>query len=425
MAQCPHCKRDVPDDAVVCPYCGSQLRPDLVVCGNCGSVIPADAKICPYCGAELTEKAICPNCGREIPPNALSCPHCGFVFDKNEENTVLSENMKTQDSIAPISNNGPKRNFWKAFAAGFVVAMLITTAFLSIAVIIPLNSEVRDLNHQLEMLHSKYEKLSLKYNYTVLNYTRISREYIQEVHSYNALLANYTSLFNDYKNITSYEDEKFIVLLFFTTDYGRNKYWLYLEIDPNLYLYYKQLSHYSGTYQNINHFKNYVVVDAVMKTIVNSVKEKLSTNSDEELADSLLSLVQNKIGYGSNGEIYGNLTNVPGTYYYVDTPAKYPVETLVLRSGECLDDSILYLSLIKASGLSGGFAFYDLGSEGHAQPWVNLTTGHPEHTHDGSYSYFQYNGKWYYPAESTAYGWRVGEQPEQFKGHSFYFLPTS
>ncbi len=83
MAVCPHCGREVPDDAVICPYCGSQLREDVVVCGNCGRIIPADAKVCPYCGTPLADVAICPECGHQIPADAKSCPYCGYRFDKD------------------------------------------------------------------------------------------------------------------------------------------------------------------------------------------------------------------------------------------------------------------------------------------------------------------------------------------------------
>ena len=84
MAICPHCGREVPDDAIVCPYCGAQINPDYVVCGNCGRLIPADAKVCPYCGVELSDTVRCPNCGREIPANAKSCPYCGYRFDVDQ-----------------------------------------------------------------------------------------------------------------------------------------------------------------------------------------------------------------------------------------------------------------------------------------------------------------------------------------------------
>ncbi len=162
-----------------------------------------------------------------------------------------------------------------------------------------------------------------------------------------------------------------------------------------------------------------------MEEIVNAVKSKLVTSSDEELADALLSLVQNKITDGSNGKIFENLNNIPGTYYSTDTSAKYPVETLILRSSECLDDSILFLSLIKTAGLKGGFAFFNLGTSGHVEQWINLTTGHPTHTHNGFYWHTEINGNWYYPAETTAYGWRVGELPDNLAGLSFEFVRTS
>ncbi len=101
MAICPHCGREVPDDAVVCPYCGAQLNPDYVVCGNCGKLIPADAKVCPYCGVELSEMIRCPNCGREIPADSKSCPYCGFRFDKDLPSVNIEYEPTTE---APIQH---------------------------------------------------------------------------------------------------------------------------------------------------------------------------------------------------------------------------------------------------------------------------------------------------------------------------------
>ncbi len=102
MAICPHCGREVPDDAIVCPYCGTQLSPDVAVCGNCGRLIPADAKVCPYCGAELSDTARCPNCGREIPATSESCPYCGFRFDKDHP-LVKIEYKKRMDNSKNIT----------------------------------------------------------------------------------------------------------------------------------------------------------------------------------------------------------------------------------------------------------------------------------------------------------------------------------
>ena len=432
MAICPHCNREVPDDAIVCPYCGSQLKSDVAVCGNCGSVIPAEAKICPVCGVELADTVKCPRCGHEIPATAKSCPNCGYRFDKDEEpvkieyasTPVPRGEYATQSGIKEktpepktIPPQTEKSRFWTGFAVGFVVALLLTSGILAFGYIMPLQKENKELQseninlqEQLNELRTKYTALSLKYNSTVLNYTILNQQYLQDVARYNSLLANYTQLYGTYKNLTNFEDEKFIVVLFFTTDYGNKKYWLYLEIDPSLYLYYKELPHLPGTAQYMEEFKEYVVTDEVMQTIVNAVKSKLVSSSDEELADALLSIVQNKLADGSNGAVYSNMNNGTGTYYYVDQPAKYPVETLVLHSGECLDDSIFYLSLIKTAGLHGGFAFYDLGTGGHAQPWVHLDQ-QPSHSHTSPTSE-EFNGTVYYPAESTGYGWRVGDLPQ-------------
>ncbi len=422
MAICPHCHREVPDDALICPYCGAQLREDIAVCENCGSIIPADAKVCPVCGVELSDTVKCPNCGREIPANSKSCPYCGFAFDKDENvNKIEYEPMiiprgepreikeKTATELTPPPAP-PKSKFWKGFAAGFIVALLVTSAALGIFYISPLQNENADLRSKLMSLQNNYTALSLRYNSLVLNYSSLNQSYLMQVQQYNALLANYTALYGEYENLTDFSNEKFIVLLFFTTDYGNNKYWLYLEIDPQLYLEYKEKPHLPGTSQYMEEFKDYVVTDSVMRTIVNSVKSKLTTSSDEEFADALLSLVQNKIVDGSNGDVYNNGDNLPGTYYYADTPAKYPVETLVLHSGECLDDSIFYLSLLKTAGFHSGFLFIpnEAPGQGHVMGIVNLTSGKPTHAKGTIYS-IPINGVVYYPAETTAYGAMVGE----------------
>jgi len=433
MAICPHCKREIPDDVAICPYCGAQVSPDVAVCGNCGKIIPADAKVCPYCGVELSDTVRCPKCGHEIPADSKSCPYCGYRFDKDHPMVKASARPVGLVNVSgeklppskPPKAPKEKSGFWKGFGVGFMVALLIGMAFVGYFYVLPLQEENENLKHQLQDLQERYNSLSFKYDSLVMNYTYLNQSYLEKVQEYNSLLAQYTELQGKYDNLTDFGDEKFIVLLYFTTNYGANEYWLYLEIDPQVYLYYKQLPHLLGSSQYMEEFKNYVITDEIMEEIVDAVKSKLVTSSDEELADALLSLAQNKIIYGSNGAIYENQDHVPGTYYSIDDPAKYPVETLILRSGECLDDSILYLSLIKTAGLKGGFAFYDLGTGGHVQAVVNLTIGHPTHTHNGSYYHTEEDGIWYYPAETTGYGWRVGELPDNLKGLNFILVKTS
>ena len=141
MAICPHCGREVPDDAIVCPYCGTQLSPDVAICGNCGRLIPADAKVCPYCGAELSDTARCPNCGREIPATSESCPYCGFRFDKDHPLVKIEyKKIPAQKLSAPISspvpttshpsvefarNKNEKRNLIISLIAIFIAVLLI------------------------------------------------------------------------------------------------------------------------------------------------------------------------------------------------------------------------------------------------------------------------------------------------------------
>jgi len=429
MAICPHCGREIPDDVAICPYCGAQVSPDVAVCGNCGKIIPANAKVCPYCGVELSDTVRCPKCGHEIPADSKSCPYCGYRFDKDHPMVKTSarpvglvgvSGEKIPPSKPPKAPK-EKSGFWKGFGVGFIVALLIGMAFVGYFYVLPLqdenknlNLQIQDLQERLQKLQEKYDSLSFKYDSLVMNYTYLNQSYLEKVQEYNSLLAQYTELQGKYQNLTDFEDEKFIVLLFFTTDYGNNKYWLYLEIDPQVYLYYKQLPHLPGSSQYMEEFKNYVVTDEITEEIVDAVKSKLVSSSDEELADALLSLAQNKIIDGSNGAIYENQDHVPGTYYSIDDPAKYPVETLILRSGECLDDTILYLSLLKTANFKCGFLFIppqgDLPA-GHAMAIVNLTSGTPTHCNpSGAYCLkTEIQGIYYYPAEVTKYGRKVGE----------------
>ena len=439
MAICPHCGREVPDDAIVCPYCGTQLSPDVAICGNCGHIIPADAKVCPYCGVELTDTVRCSNCGREIPANSKSCPYCGYRFDKDKDinkieyepmiishgGPYISSGIKEKTAVKlpkspPLIQKSPESKFWKGFVAGFIVALLVTSVALGIFYIVPLQNENADLRSKLMSLQNNYTSLSLRYDSLVLNYSSLNQSYLMQVQQYNALLANYTTLYREYNNLTDFSDEKFIVLLFFTTDYGNNKYWLYLEIDPQLYLDYKEKTHLPGTFQYMDEFKNYTETDNVMGTIVNAVKSKLTTSSDEEFADALLSLVQNKIADGSNGDVYNNGGNLPGTYYSPDTPAKYPIETLILRSGECLDDSIFYGSLLKTASINSAFLFYP--EKQHVMIGVALPNAPQHNNQQPAYWYVNYYGTYYYTAETTGYGWRVGDLDSSLQGASVYVV---
>lgn len=88
-----------------------------------------------------------------------------------------------------------------------------------------------------------------------------------------------------------------------------------------------------------------------------------------------------------------------------DEYPRYPIETLV-DGGDCEDTSILYASLLRELG-------YDV-----------ILAGPPEHMAVGvaldetpteTWGY-EIDGQWYYFAETTTEGWRVGEMPETYQG---------
>ena len=48
---CPHCRKTIPEDAVICPHCNSKLS--------------SDNKICPFCKRPISEyDTICPHCNK-------------------------------------------------------------------------------------------------------------------------------------------------------------------------------------------------------------------------------------------------------------------------------------------------------------------------------------------------------------------------
>ncbi len=351
--------------------------------------------------------AICPNCGREIPEDALICPYCGASLYPQTRYGGWYYGQMT----SPPKKDG---RFWKGFLVGFIIAFLLAAGILSAIYIIPMSQKIDELQ-------KKYDDLSLKYDSLVLKYNQLNESYVEKVREYDELLAKYIAL-------TNYSDEKFIVLLFFSTDYGQNKYWLYLEIDPFVYIEYKMKKHYPGTMEYADKFTEYITTDGVMNTIVNAVKSKVTTYSDEELADALLSIVQNK-NYISGHVldepgVYDNVSNENiGTFYYTDIPAKYPVETLVMHGGECLDDAIFYASLLKTAGFSGALLL--LPTISHAMVGVNLYSPPQHNTQQPHYWYVEHNGIVYYTAETTGYGWLVGDCPEEAQNVPVSVYPFS
>lgn len=88
-----------------------------------------------------------------------------------------------------------------------------------------------------------------------------------------------------------------------------------------------------------------------------------------------------------------------------DSYARFPVETLVDRTGDCEDKTILLAAILNELKVD----FILLSFDNHVAVGVSCEGI------DASYVY-RYDGKNYYYVETTAENWKIGEVPEQYKG---------
>jgi hypothetical protein len=141
--------------------------------------------------------------------------------------------------------------------------------------------------------------------------------------------------------------------------------------------------------------------EPIITNIVSKIKGQ--TGSEEELADALLDYVQDKSFTLSNR-------------YYPTEEYKYPIETLVSMGGDCDTHAFLYATLLKAAGFKVLLAF--TSDRSHIGVAVHLEN---EPTHCERNYYFTQDGVRYYYAETTGWGWMVGEMPPDM-GESFFLV---
>jgi len=166
---------------------------------------------------------------------------------------------------------------------------------------------------------------------------------------------------------------------------GRSKYKLNLKISESLYNQYQAKSH-----THTLNFNKFVTPQALVQ-VANQIRVLFT--GDEDFANAVL-MVVHQIPY----EV-GNL--------------KYPVETIVLNSGDCDNLSVLAASLMKAGGLDVVLLLYS----DHMNLGVHLPQV-PRDSRDG-YSCVNHDGKRFYVAETTSgsdweSSWRVGESPSEY-----------
>jgi hypothetical protein len=186
------------------------------------------------------------------------------------------------------------------------------------------------------------------------------------------------------------------------TDYTENYHWIYgghsysytIQIPKSLYDDYRQRPH-----DNISYTK--YALTQKDKKILDQILSDFREHSDSktEAAHNVVAFVQS-LPYFKDDVSTGH-----------DDYARYPIETLVDRGGDCEDTAILTAALLKEMGYD--VIIVDL--PGHVA--VGITCSGCK-----GFSY-PYEGKMYYYLETTGNNWKVGQIPPQYKTVRARLLP--
>jgi hypothetical protein len=170
---------------------------------------------------------------------------------------------------------------------------------------------------------------------------------------------------------------------------GSTYYRLNVTVQQSLYEYYTEKSHSLSSNSDFAKF----VTPYALKPIADCLSEIYI--DDEDFTNGVLMIVHQIL--------------------YIETPAKYPVETIVENEGDCDVFSYVAASIVKAHGLDVVLLYYE--SQAHMNIGVSLS--HVPHDARGQAYYVTYNNIHYYVAETTGddwqNGWRVGECPDKLK----------
>ena len=179
---------------------------------------------------------------------------------------------------------------------------------------------------------------------------------------------------------------------------------LYVSVQPSLYDHYCNLTHEVNSDSD---YANYLTPQAV-KPIADSLQKITDDlpNSDEQFANSVLELVH----------------QIP----YQITDVKYPVETLIDNSGDCVTLSLLAASIMIAGGLDVVLIHYTGINPSHINVGVYLSHTPVYHNILTSATSFSYENKTYWTAEATPEAdWKVGDQSEMLLNANSEIIPLN
>jgi hypothetical protein len=188
----------------------------------------------------------------------------------------------------------------------------------------------------------------------------------------------------------------------FQAQYSVLNHKLYVSIPPSLYNHYSNLSHAV----NDDSYYARLVTPQVVEPIAENI-EKVTNNlpyRDEQFANAVLGLVH----------------QIP----YNITDPKYPIETLVDNSGDCVELSLLAASIMKAGGLDVVLIHYTGINPGHMNVGVYLPYTPIYHTFLLAPTSFEYCNKTYWTAEATPEdNWKIGDQSGSIANSNPVIIP--
>ena len=268
-----------------------------------------------------------------------------------------------------------------------------------------------------ELLKARIELVDTRVMYNQLNenYTRLNSAYLELNSSLSDLAREISDLRYDHDDLESMwnritqttRTDNVATTLLYHTDFGKASNIISISIPLDTYKWYHEvLIHPWLARGQITPAEAYITPsEPVVSSIVATVKAH--TSDEEELADALLDLVQDK-------------SHALSIRYYPTQEYKYPVETLVEVGGDCDTHAFLYATLLKAAGFKALLVFS--ADMTHAAVAVHLN-GDPKHSATNQQLSFTVDGLKYYYAETTTYGWRVGDCPPETAGLTFSLLP--
>jgi hypothetical protein len=248
--------------------------------------------------------------------------------------------------------------------------------------------------------------------------------YSNVVQERNSLEGKYNEIAYDYDelNKTNFElwNNAFVdeanctaVTIVYYTNFNKTKQTITLSIPYGKYHAYHEKNHAYWGEHNLTSPTDYITHN---ETIINQIVATIitQTQSKEELADALLDFVQDKM-------------HIMSVRYYPTTELKYPIETLVEMGGDCDTHSFLYATLMKAAGFKVLLLFSnETLSDGlhHVATAVHLEKPPTNSLSRYEGTPFIANEEEYYLAETSMWGWRVGDIPGNLKNLTFQTIPV-